>query len=118
LQPLAWKLFRSGRWNLDQLTYRNRARFACESGKKGRFGSDEDQISSPADKDFSGQPFAEAQPPSNPSDCSSPLVSAGEWFVSLLGFLVPGRPSPRVRKSTQPTSPEALLIAAKAIGPE
>ena len=37
-------------------------------------------------------------------------------MVSLLGFLVPGRPSPRARESTQPTSPEALLVAAKRSG--
>jgi len=60
--------------------------------------------------------FAEAQPPSNPSIAHTLGFEAENGLVSLLGFLVPGRPSPRARESTQPTSPEALLVAAKRSG--
>jgi hypothetical protein len=62
-------------------------------------------------KAFPDGRFAEAQPPRNPSITHPLGFKAEDGLVSLRGFLVPGRPSPRARESAQPTGLKALLVA-------
>src|SRR5258708_25245652 len=98
LRPLAWRLLRSGRRNLDQLTYRNRGPLCLRIGfrQEGEIWF-RIRIRFPAQptKTFPDSRFAEAQPPSNPSIAHPLGFEAEHGFVSFLGFLVPGRTAGR-----------------------
>jgi|SRR6267378_834404 len=114
LPRFTWSLVRSERWNLDQLIYRNHGplclrnsfRQEGESWIRSRFPAQ-------PTKTFPDGRFAEAQPPSNPSITHPLGFEAKDGLVSLMGFLVPGRPSSRARESAQPTGLKALLVAAQ-----